>query len=69
MEGIKTYEEYEKLFNSPLVIAVRNVLEMIEDHQVHNLEDSPQHNELIRYFNKFGLHGKITEKQFNEWKK
>jgi len=65
---LKDYQEYEQLFNDDLVVAVRNVLKKILDGQAYDLEDSPEHNALIEYFNKFALHKKITEKQFETWK-
>lgn len=67
MKDIKNYQEYEQLFKDDLVIAVRGVLEYIEDKGEHDFEDSNQHNGLIGYFNRFALHKKISEKEFLKW--
>lgn len=67
MEGINDYNEYEKLFEDNLVIAVRKVLDKIENNGDHDFEDSKEHNTLIKYFNKFALHKKIDEEQFKTW--
>lgn len=72
---LKDYKEYESLFKDDLVVAVRKVLQQIEDpkyvkaiDEYWTIEDSPEHNALITYFNKFGLHRKLTPKQFENWK-
>ena len=65
MEGIKNYKEYEELFEDELVVAVRNLLKKIEEEVARNLEDSREHNALIRYFNKFSLYGKMDEEKFS----
>lgn len=69
MESIKDYKEYQELFNDDLVVAVRAVLMKIEDGGVMDLEDSEEHNKLIRYFNKFALHRIIDEPTFDRWGK
>lgn len=68
MMNLKDYEEYEQLFQDDLVVAVRAVLQKIEDGYSHEIEDSSEHNTLVRYFNKFALHKKITEEQFKNRK-
>jgi len=68
MKRIMEYGEYSKLFDDELVCAVRLLLEKIEDDcGGHDVEDSEEHNTLIRYFNKFALHKKITETQLKNW--
>lgn len=64
MTEIKDYQEYEQLFNDDLVVAVRNVLTVIEDNKHYEIEDTPEHNALKEYFNKFLLHTKISEERF-----
>lgn len=75
MKDIKDYEEYNALFNDDLVVAVRKVLMQIEDpkyieeiDEYWTMPDSTEHGVLIDYFNKFGLHRKLSEKQFENWK-
>lgn len=68
MKDIKDYQDYESLFNDDLVVAVRKILERIEDLGDYELEDSTEHGTLIRYFNKFGLHKKLTEEEVQNWK-
>jgi hypothetical protein len=68
MENVKDYNEYKELFNSELVVAVRAVLNKIENGDINDLEDSVEHNRLIRYFNKFALHKIIDETRFKNWK-
>ncbi len=67
MEDIKDYAEYESYFKDDLVVAVRKLLKRIEDSGDMNLEDSKEHNALIRHFNKFALHKKITKSTFLTW--
>lgn len=63
------YREYCQLFDDDLVCAVRKLLEKIEDDNgSHGIEDSEEHNALIRYFNKFALHKKITETRLKNWR-
>ena len=63
------YGEYCKFFDDELVCAVRLLLQKIEDDcGSHGVEDSEEHNTLIRYFNKFALHKKITEIELKNWK-
>jgi len=64
MENIKDYNEYKELFNNELVVAVRAVLNKIENGDIIDLEDSVEHNRLISYFNKFALHKIIDEPTF-----
>lgn len=61
---LKDYTEYEKLFKDDLVVAVRNLLNRIDNKGDHELEDSSEHNDLKRYFNAFCLHKKIGKRQF-----
>lgn len=61
---LEDYKEYEHLFKDDLVVAVRNLLNRIENEGEHDLEDSPEHNDLIRYFNIFCLHKKVNKQQF-----
>lgn len=65
---LKDYKEYQELFKDDLVVAVRKLLNRIEKDGEYNLEDSTEHNNLKRYFNKFALNKKITEEQFKTWK-
>lgn len=65
MEAIKDYEEYEQLFNDDLVVAVREALMRIENKGEHDFEDSTEHNNLKKYFNKFYLHNKVSKEKFN----
>lgn len=67
MKDVKDYADYTSLFKDDLVVAVRKVLKRLEDKGEYNFEDSPEHNALIRYFNKFGLHKKLTKKEVEEW--
>lgn len=64
---LKDYKEYQELFKDDLVVAVRNLLKKIEDGDAYDLEDSSEHNALVRYFNKFRLHKKLTSTQFDKW--
>lgn len=64
MKDIKDYKDYESLFNDDLVVAVREVLQLIEDEGSYEIEDTEGHNKLKRYFNKFHLHKKITKQEF-----
>lgn len=68
MKDVKDYAEYKELFKDDLVVIVRKILQKIEDNAGFDLEDSPLHNELVRYFNKFGLHKKLTKKEMENWK-
>lgn len=61
------YEDYQALFKDDLVVAVRKLLERIEDKGDRELEDSPEHNGLNRYFNKYALHKKINKEEFKTW--
>lgn len=61
---LKDYEDYNNLFKDDLVVAVRKLLKRIENSGDYELEDSEEHNELISYFNKFGLHKKVNKKTF-----
>jgi hypothetical protein len=61
---LKDYKDYEDMFNDDLVVAVRNLLKRIEEQGDYELEDSEEHNDLIEYFNKFGLHKKINKNRF-----
>lgn len=61
---LEDYEDYENLFKDDLVVAVRKVLAKIENDGEHEFEDSEEHNVLIEYFNKFGLHKKINKNKF-----
>lgn len=67
MKDVKDYQDYLSLFKDDLVVAVRKLLKKIEDKGVYELEDSPEHNALIKYFNKFGLHKKLTREQVDKW--
>lgn len=68
MKDIKDYADYISLFKDDLVVSVRKLLERIEDKGDRDIEDSKEHNKLKKYFNKFGLHRKLTEKQVENWK-
>jgi hypothetical protein len=61
---LKDYEDYESMYKDDLVVAVRNLLKRIENKGDHDLEDSPEHNDLKQYFNWFGLHKKSSKEQF-----
>lgn len=65
---LKNYQEYEELFNDDLVVAVRKALKKIENREIIDFEDSPEHNALIDYFNKFALHKKVNKSQFINWR-
>ena len=67
MVGIRDYIEYKELYADDLVVAVRNLLRRIEDKGDYELEDSKEHNALITYFNKFGLHKKLTKQEVDKW--
>lgn len=62
---LKDYEDYEKLFNDDLVVAVRKLLERLDDGEYdengNGIEDSDEHNEIKGYFNKFDLWRKNTK--------
>lgn len=70
MEGIKTYQEYEQFFKDDLVKTCRKIMQKLENFEYDNkgLQDSEEHGQLIDLFNKFGLHKKLTVKQFENWK-
>lgn len=68
MEDIKDYQEYEQLFNDDLVVAVRAILRRIDNGDAYNLQDEKEHNALVEYFNKFGLHRKLSKSQFQSRK-
>lgn len=65
MKDIKDYKEYNELFKDDLVVSVRELLKKIE--YGFDIVDSPEHNKIIEYFNKFALHKKISEKEFKTW--
>lgn len=67
MKDVKDYKDYLSLFKDDLVVAVRKVLERIEDQGDMDFEDSKEHNALKEYFNKFGLHKELTPKQVETW--
>ena len=64
---MKDYADYESYFKDDLVVAVRKLLKRIEDKGDMHLEDSNEHNSLIRHFNKFALHKKISKADFLTW--
>lgn len=68
MKDIKDYIEYKELYADDLVIAVRNLLRRIDNEGDYELEDSKEHNALKTYFNKFGLHKKLTKQEMTDWK-
>lgn len=35
----------------------------------NGFEDSKEYNKIIEYFNKFGLHKKLTKVEFESWNK
>lgn len=67
MVTVMKYEDYQALFKSDLVVAVRKLLEKIDDQGDRDLEDSPEHNALKGYFNKYALHKKINKEEFKTW--
>ncbi len=60
------YQEWKELFKDDLVVAVRKLLERIENKGDNDLEDSKEHNRLKGYFNTFYLHKKTTKEDFEE---
>jgi hypothetical protein len=68
MKDIKDYKEYKSLYKDDLVVAVRKLLKRIEDKGDYELEDSSEHNNLKHYFNRFGLHQKLSAKDVENWK-
>jgi len=67
MKDMKDYADYESYFKDDLVVAVRKLLKRIEDKGDLNLEDSEEHNALVRHFNRFALHKKISKSNFLTW--
>ncbi|MDO7847603.1 hypothetical protein Q5H92_14640 [Hymenobacter sp. M29] len=63
-----TWEEYNTLFKDDLVVTIRKLLKKAEEHSSYTLEDGPEHGALVQYFNKFGLHKKLTKAEFHNWK-
>lgn len=64
MDCIKYYSEYEALFDLDLVVIVRDVLLKIEDNNGYDIANSKEHQCLVSYFNKYGLHKKLSESEF-----
>lgn len=71
MKDVKDYKEYESLYKDELVSLVREILDNIIDPpyvkttgEYWTIEDSDVHCRLQRYFNRFGLNKKLTEKEF-----
>lgn len=71
MEGIKDYQEYEHYFSDDLVKICRTIMQKAEDfkYEENGFRDSREHGELIKLFNKFGLHKKLNPKEFENWER
>lgn len=68
MQDLKDYIEYQQLFKDDLVTIVRKVLNKVADNSGYDFEDSPEHNALSEYFNKFDLHKKMSKEEFERQK-
>ena len=63
------YSKYVSDFNSKEISLLRGVLKNIEDnHGGNSIEDSSEHNAIIRYFNDKYYHRMLTPEEFSEYK-